>query len=60
MIACVCEICGALTPCGESLCAGCFLDTLEDDVGKNLYLGGRFYGESLLKGDSEAQVSADR
>ena len=55
----VCEICGMLTTCGERLCSWCFLDMIDNDVDKNLYTGGKFYGESLLKGDSEAQVSAD-
>ncbi len=56
---CICENCGCSTLCGERLCSSCFLDTLDDPVEKNLYAGGRFYGESLLKEDLSAQADAN-
>ena len=46
-MACVCENCGRPTyDCGARLCAQCELDR-QDDTGKNMITGGRFYGEKL-------------
>jgi len=56
---CKCENCGCVCDCGEKLCGQCFLDTLDDPAEKNLFSGGRFYGEKLLKEDTEASASAD-
>ena len=35
--------CGAMTTPGEKYCKSCYIDTLKDDVGKNIFAGGRFY-----------------
>ena len=47
-MACKCEKCGMITTCGEKYCANCYIDEcLKDDAAKNIYAGGRFYGEEL-------------
>ena len=59
---CKCQAPGCDNPCvcGEKYCDQCFLDIVcEDDVERNLFLGGRFYGENLLKEDTEASASAN-
>ena len=35
--------CGAMTTPGEKYCKSCYIDTLKDDVSKNIFAGGRFY-----------------
>ena len=35
--------CGAMTTPGEKYCKSCYIDTLKDDVSKNIFTGGRFY-----------------
>ena len=42
---CKCEKCGEPCACGERYCDQCFIDELQTDAEKNLYTGGRFYGE---------------
>ena len=56
---CKCQVkgCENYCVCGEKYCDQCFLDICEDDEERNIYLGGRFYGEDLLKEDSEASAS---
>ena len=57
---CVCEECGCACDCGEKYCGQCFLDIeCEDDEERNLFSGGRFYGESLLKEDNVASATKD-
>jgi len=56
-MACICEKCGGLTyDCGEELCQQCFIDSLTDDVSKNLASGGHFYGEKLEKEGNDKSV----
>lgn len=45
--------------CGEKYCDQCFLDACEDDTERNVYVGGRFYGEKLLKEDNVAPATTD-
>ena len=56
---CFCENCGCICDCGERLCGQCFLDTLDDPTEKNLFSGGRFYDENLLKGDISPSGETD-
>jgi hypothetical protein len=53
---CICETpgCGDICDCGERLCGECFVSTLEDDTERNLFAGGRFYGDSLLRVETVA------
>jgi len=47
---CKCIKCGKHCDCGEKYCDVCFLeDCCKTDGEKNLYIGGRFYGEKLLE-----------
>lgn len=49
-MSCLCENCGEKTECGEKYCRECFIDIeLEDNTERDIYLGGRFSGISLLK-----------
>lgn len=48
-MACKCIECGKPTSCGEKYCDKCLVDKLQTDTEKNLYAGGRFYGEKLIK-----------
>ncbi len=58
---CICQNpgCGKLCDCENTLCNLCFVDTLDDDTERNLFVGGRFYGESLLKEDLSASADAN-
>ncbi len=57
---CICENCDGICNCGEKYCNQCFLEIeCEDDTERNIYAGGRFYGESLLKEDSGATASTN-
>ncbi len=57
---CICEKCGCICNCGEKLCTDCFIDyELEDDTERNLFTGGRFYGENLLKEDNVVKTTTD-
>ena len=46
---CLCEKCGRPTyDCGSRLCDQCFLEECcKTYTEKNMFLGGRFYGEKL-------------
>lgn len=53
-MSCTCEQCGNPThDCGARLCWQCEIDSLPDDTSKNLFAGGRFYGEKLLEKERE-------
>jgi hypothetical protein len=46
---CQCEECKKHCDCGEKYCEQCLIDKLKTDAERNLYVGGRFYGEKLIK-----------
>ena len=48
-MACRCEKCGNPAACGEKYCDNCFIENCQTDTEKNMYVGGRFYGEKLEK-----------
>ena len=50
-MSCVCKECGKpMEDCESELCRQCLLDwCYNTDAGKNLSVGGRFYGEKLEK-----------
>ena len=52
-MSCVCENCGKPIKCGKQYCEECLMERF-DRVGKNIYLGGRFFEEQDEgKGDNE-------
>jgi len=56
-MACICENCGRPTyDCGARLCARCELDKQPDDTSKNIFVGGRFYGEKLERDNPVGHV----
>lgn len=55
-MACKCEKCGLITTCGEKYCSNCFIDEcIKEDTDKNLFAGGRFFGEKLERRPDELQ-----
>jgi hypothetical protein len=55
-MSCKCIKCKKPTyDCSSKLCRQCFLDSLPDNVSRNIAVQGRFYGEKLIKDKKEAQ-----
>jgi len=53
-MACRCEQCGKPAACGEKYCDQCLMDMCcKTDTDRNIYSGGRFYGEKLDIGNQE-------
>jgi|GEM_PF-5293711 len=53
-MACRCSKCGRPVVCGDRYCNECFLEECcKTDAEKNLFLGGRFYGEKPEKKNDE-------
>ena len=49
-MACVCKECGWPCACDEEYCDRCLMDKVcKTDTERNIYSGGRFYGEKLEK-----------
>ena len=47
---CLCKKCGKLADCEEEYCNQCLMDMCcKTDTDRNIYSGGRFYGEKLEK-----------
>ena len=54
---CLCKKCqNRRVECGEEYCDQCILDSLEDEASKNIYSGGRFYGDKFKKKANEGET----
>ncbi len=53
---CKCVKCGKPIDCYWKTCEICYMEECcKADAEKNLYVGGRFYGEKLIKDDDKSK-----